>query len=620
MGILDEDLERVRNESDIVQVISGYTQLRRVGTRFTGLCPFHNERSGSFSVNAEQNLYYCFGCHAKGDVITFVREKEGLDFVGAVEWLAQKLGIELRYTQAGQGRERKRRSELQDLIGRAAHWYHKLLLDSPDAAAARSYLRTRGFTGDLVRDFQIGWAPDDWDALARYLNASNRDFVDSGLGLVNRRNRQQDWFRGRILFPIADVQGHPIGFGGRLLPGAEGAKYINSKDSVVYNKSAVLYGLDRAKSSIVNAAEVVICEGYTDVIGYHLAGVPRAVATCGTALTEEHVRLLTKFANRVVLSFDSDKAGQNAAARFYEWERKYNLDVRVVDLPDGADPGDLALTDPKRLADTVAAARPFLEFRVNRVLGAAMTDTVEGRARAAEAALDVVSEHPDPLVQDAYALQIADHTRMAPETIRAMLATPRPHVGSQRRSARSVPNSPDGRWPPDGSVRTDQASRVAGPVGAVRLPGQTRPPAAEIAALQLAVHAPDGIGRYVVADVFSNDRLAELFALLIDHGDVTAAIAQADGEDADLLYRLAVGSADTDPLDVACRLWTRFIEAQRHDRLRRPLEGFEAESSELVAEMRWFQETLEALQDPGSQEVTVGELLAWVTTAPKEVD
>ncbi|MGI9610129.1 MAG: DNA primase, partial [Acidimicrobiia bacterium] len=311
MGIVDEDVQRVRDESDIVQVVSGYTQLKRVGNRFTGLCPFHSERSGSFSVNAERNLYYCFGCHAKGDVITFVREKEGFDFVEAIEWLANKSGIQLRYTDANQGKDRKRKEHLQELLKEAAHWYHDLMLKSPAAAPARAYLRERGYTGEIVREFEMGWAPDDWNQLARHLKASNKDLVDAGLGLINRRNKQQDWFRARVLFPIKDVRGNHIGFGGRILPGGEGAKYMNSKDSPVYNKSSVLYGLDRAKSNIVAAEEVVICEGYTDVIGYHIAGVPRAVATCGTALTERHVKELKKYCNRVVLSFDGDNAGQN---------------------------------------------------------------------------------------------------------------------------------------------------------------------------------------------------------------------------------------------------------------------------------------------------------------------
>ncbi len=625
----------MRDESDIVQVVSGYTQLKRVGNRFSGLCPFHSERSGSFSVNAERNLYYCFGCHAKGDVITFVREKEGFDFVEAIEWLANKSGIQLRYTDANQGKDRKRKEHLQQLIKSAAEWYHELLLTSSSAAPARAYLRERGYTGDVVREFEMGWAPEAWDQLAKHLEASNKDLVDAGLGLINRRNKQQDWFRARVLFPIKDVRGNHIGFGGRVLPGGDGAKYMNSKDSPVYNKSSVLYGLDRAKSNIVAAEEVVICEGYTDVIGYHIAGVPRAVATCGTALTERHVKELKKYCNRVVLSFDGDNAGQNAAARFYEWEKQYDLDVRVVDLPAGADPGDLAFSDPERLAAAVTQARPFLEFRVNRVLQGADMGTVEGRARAAEEAISVVSEHPDSLVRDAYALQIADHTQMAIETIRSMFTSTgarRFGVGSDRRSPSSRrsqdsrgPNGPSGEGyfydgpPPDQHIDLRHDPGYAtGP--AARTPQRTdRYPRAELLALQLAIQDPSGIGGLIVSDAFTVQRLGDLFALLVETGEFNAVVSNVDSEDQSLLYRLAVEPAEADPLDVACQLWRLLIERERTARLR----SFDPTSVEsqttLTSELRWFQEMLESLTSEHSQELTVSQLLAWMGTGSEEV-
>ena len=368
MGIVDEDIGRVREASDIVAVISQYTQLRRVGRRFQGLCPFHSEKSPSFSVNAEEGLYYCFGCQASGDAITFAREKEQLDFVGAVEWLANKANIQIRYTDAGSGEDRKRKTLLHDAVGRAADWYHDRLLTAEDAGAARSYLRQRGYTGETVRQFKIGYAPDGWDTLARSLKLSNADLTDSGLGFVNRRQRQQDAFRDRILFPVFDAQGNAVGFGGRVLPNGDGPKYKNSSESVIYAKSKLLYGLNWSKSAIVAADEVIVCEGYTDVIAFAMAGEPRAVATCGTALTEEHVKLLRRFASRVVLAFDADAAGQNAAARVYEWEKAHDLDVAIADLPPGVDPGDLGVSDPKRLAESIVQARPFLEFRVERGL------------------------------------------------------------------------------------------------------------------------------------------------------------------------------------------------------------------------------------------------------------
>jgi DNA primase len=400
---------------------------------------------------------------------------------------------------------------------------------------------------------------------------------------------------------------------------------------LVYNKSSVLYGLDRAKGNIVAADEVVICEGYTDVIGYHIAGVPRAVATCGTALTERHVKELKKYCNRVVLSFDGDSAGQNAAARFYEWEKQYDLDVRVVDLPSGADPGDMAFSDPERLAAAVSQARPFLEFRVNRVLRGAEMGTVEGRARAAEEAISVVREHPDPLVRDAYALQIADHTQMAIETIRSMFTAPRTGrfggAGNRRDDQPNRRREQQGGSPGSGyegsrpeeyiDLRDDRGSR-----GAPRGPQPRRPerfPPVELLALRLAIQDPAGISALVVSDVFSSQRLGDLFALLVEAGDFDAVVNKVDSDDQSLLYRLAVEQADADPLDVACQLWRLLIERERTARLRSFDPTSVKEQTALTSELRWFQETLEALTSDHSQELTVSQLLAWMGTGSEEV-
>ena len=347
MGIHDEDVAAVRAASDIVQIVTEYTPLRRVGRQWTGLCPFHSEKTPSFSVNPNENVFYCFGCQAKGDVFDFVMQKEQVDFPTAVERLAGKTSITLRYTDRSEGEGRKRRARLVDTMARAVAWYHQRLLSGPDAGAARRYLRERGLDGAVVRDFQIGWAPDAWDALTRALRLDKDLAEGTGLARENSRGRLNDHFRARILFPIYDDRGDPISFGGRILPGGEGpgnqGKYKNTTETSLYNKSKVLYGLDRSKTSIVTEGTAVICEGYTDVIGFHRAGVPLAVATCGTALTDDHVRLLTRFAaQRLVLAFDADGAGQAAAERFYRWEREHDLEVAVADLPPGQDPADVA--------------------------------------------------------------------------------------------------------------------------------------------------------------------------------------------------------------------------------------------------------------------------------------
>ena len=368
MGIVDEDVERVRQSTDIVKLISEHTQLKRVGRRWSGLCPFHNEKTPSFSVNSEEGLYHCFGCKKSGDSISFVRELQMLDFPGAIEHLARVAGITLRYTDANEGAVRNKRKELVGKVQAAVDFYHEYLLTSPSAGAARSYLRQRGFDGDMVRRYKVGYAPDAWDQLSRKLKLSNKDLVDSGLGKMNSRNTQMDWQRNRIVFPVFDERGDAVGFGGRILPGGEGAKYINSQECMVYSKSRVLYGLNWAKEHVVASNTAVICEGYTDVTGFARAGINSAVATCGTALTDDHLKLLKRFTGRLVLAFDADDAGKAAAERVYEWERKYEIDVLVADLPQGVDPDDLSRSDPERLVDSVNNALSFLEFRLDREL------------------------------------------------------------------------------------------------------------------------------------------------------------------------------------------------------------------------------------------------------------
>ena len=434
MGIPDEEVAQVRASTDIVALISEHALLKKVGRRWSGLCPFHAEKTPSFSVNAEEGFYYCFGCHASGDAITFVRAMDHLDFVDAVRLLADRAGITLHEDQE-MGRDHQRRSELLDAMERAVAWYHERLLRSPDAGPARDYLRSRGYDGDIVRQFRLGWAPDDWDALAKALKLSTKVLSDSGLGFVNRRGRAQDFFRSRILFPICDPSGRPIALGGRILPPRPGQgpperpepKYKNSQESPIYTKRRTLYALNWAKQGIIAQGEVVVCEGYTDVIGCFEAGVPWAVATCGTALAEEHFTLLRNFAKRIVLAYDADTAGQSATSRVYEWERKHEVDVVVADLPGGSDPGDLARTDPGALARAVKEARPFLQFRVDRMLGAGDLTTAEGRARAADAALTAVAEHPDDLVRDQYIMQLADRCRLDAAKLRERLDHLRAH-------------------------------------------------------------------------------------------------------------------------------------------------------------------------------------------------
>jgi len=605
--INDEDVLAVRNATNIVGVVSQFVPLRRVGRRWVGLCPFHPEKSPSFSVNEEAGLFYCFGCQKRGDAITFLREREGLDFVGAVERLAGRAGISLRYTDADAGQARGRRQRLSELVEQAVQWYHDRLLRGADAGPARAYLRARGIGGDEVRQFRLGWAPSGWDELSRALQVGDEDWRDSGLGLVNRRGRQQDFFRGRVLFPIFDVQGAAIGFGGRKLEGSDGPKYLNPTVTPIYDKSKVLYGLSAAKADIVSVQEAIICEGYTDVIGFSQAGIGRAVATCGTALTEDHVTVLTRFARRLVLAFDADGAGQAAAERFHQWEQRYDLDVVVAALPAGVDPADLARTDPAALRAAVDGAVPFLAFRLARLFAAADLRRPEGRARAAERALDVLAGHPNPLVRDQYLLEVAAHCRIEIGQLRSLLAAPRPAAARDdaRGGRRKVATAPrpartdrpaagrrdgggDDRWherPDDGHDGSDgydgadlhdgssdrwddRAAGRRGPgrrqPGPAPVPGgviDLRRPAmvgeAERDALRVAVEAPDESLAWLDPVLFSEGPHRRAFAALTAWPslvDALDAIEDDDPDAAEALRRAAAEQTDGTVTEVFLRL------------------------------------------------------------------
>ena len=363
----------------------------------------------------------------------------------------------------------------------AVEWYHQRLLTSPDAGRARQYLRSRGIEAETVRQFQLGWAPDEWDALSTSLDLSNRVLMGTGLGFENSRGRRQDALRARIIFPIFDTAGKPIAVGGRILPASpddpprrEGRiepKYKNSPETVIYSKRRTLYALNLAKDDVIRADEIIVCEGYTDVIGLFGAGLPRAVATCGTALSEEHFRTMRNFARRIVLAYDADSAGQSAAASVYQWERKHEVDVAVVRMPKGSDPGEMAQRDPEGLRKAVAEAIPYLQFRLDRVLDAANLESPEGRARAAEIAVRVVAEHPTDMVRDQYLRQIADRCRVDLERLR-------PLVEAALRGGTS-----------EGPKLEISATRVVRPVVTGSRPGR--------AALALMIHVPEFVeGRF----------------------------------------------------------------------------------------------------------------------------
>jgi DNA primase len=587
MAIVDEDLERVRATISIADVIQQYVALKRVGRNWVGLCPFHGERTPSFNVREETGRYRCFGCGVAGDVFTFVQEMEHVDFVNAVEQLAAKAGIELRYTTGGESKERQRRKQLVETVAKAVDWYHDRLLHSADARNARDYLRSRGLAGDVARSFRLGWAPDSWDELSRGLGASADLLRDTGLAFTNKANRLQDAFRGRVLFPIFTENGDPVAFGGRVLPGsADPAKYKNSSETPIYAKSKTLYGLHWAKGDIVASDQVIVCEGYTDVIGFHRAGFRRAVATCGTALTEEHVRTMKRFATNVVLAFDADKAGQGAAARFYEWEEKYQVQVKVARFPDGKDPGDLSLSDPDALRKAVDDALPFLGFRVQRVLGSrGALRSPEERARMGRDAMSVVNEHPALDVRKLYAGEVALRVGLPVDDLVKVAVN---------RSAR-----PELRVAPQRHIGSSEN--------------------AEFVAVAMLLQRWNDIADWLIESLFADEVTRRAFLAVAESGGtIDGALSAADPEARELLERAAV--ADLDASVAADEASEPFVEASNliAAATRRELARARATDPAAMREHASIRRSLEQLDSIDAARDAAGVLLGWLQRRGEE--
>lgn len=581
MAIVEEDLERLRATVSISDVVQQYVALRRVGRNWVGLCPFHAERTPSFNVREETGRYKCFGCSAAGDVFTFVQEMEHVDFVNAAEQLAAKAGIQLTYTSGGESKDRQRRKQLIEAMGKAVDWYHQRLLTGDDARAAREYLRNRGLAGDIARQFKLGWAPDDWDAMSRDVGLPADALRDTGLAFTNKSGRLQDSFRGRVMFPIMSENGDPVAFGGRILPGStDPAKYKNSAETYIYAKSKTLYGLHGAKGEIVAADQVIVCEGYTDVIGFHRAGVKRAVATCGTALTEEHVRMLKRFASRVVLAFDADAAGQGAAEKFYEWEEKYQVRVSVAAFPKGQDPGELSLSNPAALAAAVDAALPFLGFRLRRVMSGRQLNSPEDRAHLAEQAMAVVNEHPDANVRKLYAGEVASHTGLPINDLVAIAA---------RRSARPI-------------VR----------VGAVRRVGSSEN--AEFVAIALLLQRWHDMAGWLDEVLFVDDVARRAFLAVAEgDGSVGKSLELADPEARELIERAAVADIDADPAIEGRNLIAAAVRRELARRVN------ETDSVEILAN-RDARVALERFDEPNAGNDAAELLLGWLQRRNEERD
>jgi DNA primase len=418
--IRQEDIEAVKERTDVVQLVGQYLTLKKSGhDSMSGLCPFHQEKSPSFSVSPSKGVFYCFGCGKGGDAITFLRELESLSYVEAIERLAQAAGVALRYE--GDSLAERRAAEHRKALFRAneeaATLYRGMLAEGREAADARSYVAERGIGPEAIEMFELGYAPGYPDFLLRRLAGtralSTEILLEAGVATRGDDGTVRDRFRGRITFPIHDLQGRHIGFGARVLPSdpraGEQAKYLNTAETPIYRKHEVLYNLHRARGQIARSGEVFVVEGYTDVIGLAQAGIENAVATCGTALGEKHFELLSRFAQRAILAFDSDEAGARAAERAFAFQEKFPVQAVVMIIPEGLDPADfVAKHGADAVRDAAKRARPLVEYMVRRIVGRHELSSIEAQSAAVAEALPMLERLGDPVRRSEYAGLLAD--------------------------------------------------------------------------------------------------------------------------------------------------------------------------------------------------------------------
>ncbi len=528
--------DRVRDAVDFLELVSARTELRRAGpARYEGLCPFHDERTPSFGIDPAQKVYYCFGCQASGDVFTFVQETEGLDFKGALELLAERYGVELQREEEDPraAERRKRRERLLELLNRTCAYYERYLWESSEAERAREYLSERGLGEAILREFRVGYAPSAWD---RVLLASRRggfseaELYETGLAQRSKQNGQvYDRFRSRIMFPLADIRGRVLGFGARAMREDQRPKYLNTSDNEIYHKGLHLYGSDLARAHATRAGEVILCEGYTDVIAFHQAGMRNAVGLMGTALTGEQVGELARMAQTVLLALDADSAGQEAMLKASTLAAKRKLELRVVPLPAGSDPAELIQRDgAEAMKKLVEQAVAFVRFRVERALNAGDEASPEGRDRIIEVLRPVFATLPPSAMRMELTRIVSGRLALPERLAETLLAGTAPSSGA------GGSGSPQGRAQNTGSAQGDaaqSAQRMARPAE------MTRREDTERAFLALCIASPlEGAQALAGLDLdehFSSGLLRRA-AIHLHAGDLREPMADAPGDDVPL--------------------------------------------------------------------------------------
>jgi DNA primase len=417
-------IEQVRHASDIVDVIGSVVPLKRAGTNFIGLCPFHNEKTPSFNVSPSKQIFHCFGCHKGGDVFTFLREFENLSFVESVQRLAERASIPIEFEMTpGQREDRSDKEALRTLHEQVAARWETTLANDARAQVARDYLAKRGISDEAVKRFRIGFAPDEWGDTMNWAKSKKYDdalLEKGGLAIAGDKGHY-DRFRGRLIFPICDEQGRVIGFSGRVLSAEQkGGKYINSPETPIFSKRRVIYGLDKAKRPMLNAKSVIVCEGQLDTIACHLADIENTVAPQGTALTADHARILKRYAEEVVLCFDSDTAGQQAALRSLDDLLASGLAIRVAVIPQPHDPDSFIRENgADAFRRLIADAPGFFDFLLAYLCRVHDANSDRGRVNIVQEMRDAVQKTNNPVLIDTYAQKVSRRLDVDTDAVRA---------------------------------------------------------------------------------------------------------------------------------------------------------------------------------------------------------
>jgi DNA primase len=546
--IKDASVQAVLSAAGIVDVVSGYTSLRKRGATYTGLCPFHQEKTPSFTVSAEKGLYYCFGCGEGGDIVRFLERMENLSFSEVIEQLGDRFGVPVEYEEgAGPDAGRKERdARLLQALDKAATFYQRFLWETEGGRVGREYLEKRGLGQEVCREFRVGFSPAEWRGLHRRATKegfTDRDLEDAGL-LVRQAGKTYDRFRGRLMFPLVDHRGRVLGFGGRTLTD-ETPKYLNSPEGPLYQKGRLLYGLYQARKAVADADEVVVVEGYTDVLGVVQAGVGNVVASMGTALTDAQIGLMMRFSGNITFMFDADRAGTEAMLRSGELARGHSLRPMVAVLPGGRDPADVAVAGGREAVSKVMDGKiSLLGFELRQALARGDTSTANGRVRAFEDVQRIMAGASSLKEREEEIPLVADRLRLTPDSV-ALLLRGGPAASRSRGRGPSSEQGPAGEGVSAGRQQPSLTRKLLSREAAIErdfLVAAACNPARAVDILRALTpeHFTDPGNREVFVG------LRDALAAMTDPGDHAAAIAQlkahahSDSEAGPLFVRLVM--------------------------------------------------------------------------------